>query len=269
MRKGLPFVSIKSHISINFGNEFTIVLETSDVVLNTGESVWHAGFALAKYLYNNRHLIKDKSIIEIGSGLGLVGLTAACLGAERVTFTDLDCQRSLIIRNIELNQHIWKNRCACQFEVHNFCDDLNLPENSSYDVLIGSDLGYDVNILEQLSKSISHILNRETKNIPVLGLLAEEVRWKDIYGWYIESLHDSLGSNYWIHEKDISLDSSSSSSSSSSCKTIKICIENKDKAFESQINSMNKTFPVGTTLYPICGSGSSVNLIEISKIDGV
>ena len=48
--------------------------------LETGGSVWHAGLVLARYLCDHPELVRNKNIIEIGCGCGLVGIVAACLG---------------------------------------------------------------------------------------------------------------------------------------------------------------------------------------------
>lgn len=46
--------------------------------------VWDAAIVLAKYLetqfIQNNEIFANKKIIELGSGLGCVGLTAACFG---------------------------------------------------------------------------------------------------------------------------------------------------------------------------------------------
>lgn len=50
---------------------------------DVGCVVWDAGIALGKYLdhlQSSRNEIFDKSVIDIGSGTGIVGLYAAALG---------------------------------------------------------------------------------------------------------------------------------------------------------------------------------------------
>lgn len=51
----------------------------------TGSSVWDAAVVLAKYLTTE---VKDKDVLELGTGTGFVGLVAAKLGG-RVILTDL------------------------------------------------------------------------------------------------------------------------------------------------------------------------------------
>lgn len=75
------------------GSEFTrdIDVESQGLVLkihqysvgDVGCVVWDAGIVLAKYLdyiHKNKNFISKKSVIDIGSGTGIVGLCAAALG---------------------------------------------------------------------------------------------------------------------------------------------------------------------------------------------
>ncbi|PSN31582.1 Protein-lysine methyltransferase METTL21D [Blattella germanica] len=72
--------------------------------------VWDAALVLAKYLERRCKDVKDwlhgRSVLELGAGLGCVGLTAACLGA-RVIMTDLDEVIPLMEKNVEANKNIW------------------------------------------------------------------------------------------------------------------------------------------------------------------
>merc|ERR1712228_879168 len=66
-----------------------------------GATIWDAGLVLSKYFEaNNKALIRDKSVLEIGSGTGLVGMVCAKLGAKSVLFTDKDCAMPLLNKNL-------------------------------------------------------------------------------------------------------------------------------------------------------------------------
>ena len=66
-----------------------------------GATVWDAGLVLSKYFEaNSKTLIENKSVLEIGSGTGLVGMVCAKLGAKSVLFTDKDCAMPLLNKNI-------------------------------------------------------------------------------------------------------------------------------------------------------------------------
>jgi predicted nicotinamide N-methyase len=51
---------------------------------------WAGGQALARYVLDNPALIAGKSVLDIGSGSGLVGIAAAKAGAAEVTAADID-----------------------------------------------------------------------------------------------------------------------------------------------------------------------------------
>ncbi|XP_064420778.1 protein-lysine methyltransferase METTL21D isoform X2 [Latimeria chalumnae] len=78
---------------------------------DVGCVVWDAALVLCKYLetkqFNRkrRHAFLKKSVIELGSGTGVVGLMAATLGAN-VTLTDLPDLQDLLKINITENKHL-------------------------------------------------------------------------------------------------------------------------------------------------------------------
>ncbi|XP_043930222.1 protein-lysine methyltransferase METTL21D [Protopterus annectens] len=78
---------------------------------DVGCVVWDAAIVISKYLEtdcfyrNGEHIFLNKSVVEIGSGTGIVGIMAATLGAN-VTVTDLEELQDLLTRNIEENKHL-------------------------------------------------------------------------------------------------------------------------------------------------------------------
>merc|ERR1712212_169411 len=80
---------------------------------DTGVVVWDAAIVLAKYLQTVQAQLKSRSVIELGSGTGAVGLSAAALGASPVILTDLSALEKLIQHNISLNSSvISRDKCT-------------------------------------------------------------------------------------------------------------------------------------------------------------
>ncbi|XP_023579489.1 protein-lysine methyltransferase METTL21D isoform X1 [Octodon degus] len=73
--------------------------------------VWDAAIVLSKYLEtpgfsgDGTHSLSRRSVLELGSGTGAVGLMAATLGAD-VVVTDLEELQDLLKMNINMNKHL-------------------------------------------------------------------------------------------------------------------------------------------------------------------
>lgn len=66
---------------------------------------WSSGQAMAYYLLQNRRLTEGRSILDFGSGSGVVAIAAAMAGAKKVVACDIDPDAIDAIRfNAELNK---------------------------------------------------------------------------------------------------------------------------------------------------------------------
>jgi protein N-lysine methyltransferase METTL21A len=78
-----------------------------DLQEGCGGQLWPAGMVLAKYIltYHRNNLLKDKTIVEIGAGGGLVGLAVAkgCPTTTPLLITDQKAMLALMQKNIALN----------------------------------------------------------------------------------------------------------------------------------------------------------------------
>jgi hypothetical protein len=227
METGCPrFKANDNILQFAIDDDIIKICTSTSEKLDTGGSIWHAAYYLSCYLIRNSQLVKGKKILEIGAGCGLVGITAAMLGAKKVIMTDLHDQLSILQTNISLNEKILTNcevNCAClNFSDTNMysIDGKLIHQNDNclvFDLIIGTDLGYDLLLHELLSKSLHYYLNlncnedtennitedneslkiknnfdfpRTEQNIKLL--LVEEVRWNDIFNWYVETLNKNL-----------------------------------------------------------------------------
>uniref|UniRef100_K3WDD1 Uncharacterized protein n=1 Tax=Globisporangium ultimum (strain ATCC 200006 / CBS 805.95 / DAOM BR144) TaxID=431595 RepID=K3WDD1_GLOUD len=130
------------------GIDREILLAESPGNLGIGGKLWDSCLVLTRYLSQHKALIAKKSVVELGSGLGLVGIFCAMLGAARVTLTDIDDVVPLLQYNIDLNfasspsseqNHDCVPLAAAHFWGTTTSD---LPEPHP-DVLVLSDVVYD------------------------------------------------------------------------------------------------------------------------------
>ena len=72
-----------------------------------GLKLWDAGIVLSRYIILNSELFKNKTILELGSGVGIAGITASkWTDCSSVTMSDY---HKGIIENI--NKNCAKNEC--------------------------------------------------------------------------------------------------------------------------------------------------------------
>ena len=72
---------------------------------NCGTTAWDASFVLAKWLERNLFTsLVGKTVVELGSGCGVLSIVAARLGARCVHATDLEQALLLLARNVWLNE---------------------------------------------------------------------------------------------------------------------------------------------------------------------
>ncbi|KAJ3305468.1 hypothetical protein HDV03_001562 [Kappamyces sp. JEL0829] len=99
----------RSVLDYDFAQAGSIQLQEVNIThsaLDIGQQTWSAGVILADLIDCGDIPVRDREILELGSGTGLVGLVAARLGARSVVMTDhLDAVitngRDNICRNID------------------------------------------------------------------------------------------------------------------------------------------------------------------------
>ena len=112
----------------------------------TGGKTWDAAFVLAEWLEQHVHRVRRRRVLELGSGTGLVGLSAAALGAD-VTLTDVHPEvLQLHAKNIETNQAsvaaAGGSVRSLRLEWGEAADATDALRYGPFDVLLGSDILY-------------------------------------------------------------------------------------------------------------------------------
>ncbi|CEL91807.1 unnamed protein product [Vitrella brassicaformis CCMP3155] len=163
----------------------------SDPINAWGYSIGHQLWTSSEVLYSffqqsgvyDASYLKGKTVVELGSGLGLAGMTAAALGAKQVIFTDLPEGVELLERNV------WENFAETDKEeggrrvlpphlkvmtlpwgdgasiarVEKALDVApSLTQRKAPDVILGGDLCYDEDHHEELLQTILTLSGPET-----------------------------------------------------------------------------------------------------------
>ncbi|CEG41281.1 Predicted methyltransferase [Plasmopara halstedii] len=123
---------------------------------STGLTLWRAGDFLSDYMYQNRDQFAGKSIIELGSGLGLIGILASYLTDKKVVITDGDDKTiELLLANCKLNGV--ENRVQCR----KLLWDVDLEQISDkFDIVVGADIIYEQEHVVSLFKTANYLLKR-------------------------------------------------------------------------------------------------------------
>jgi predicted nicotinamide N-methyase len=109
-----------------------------------GVTLWPAAIALAHDVASRADALPGKTVLELGAGTGLPGIVAASLGA-RVVQTDRDeLAMSACQRNCERNR--------VENVEHRLADWINWEDAGRYDLIIGSDILYGVELHPHLRR---------------------------------------------------------------------------------------------------------------------
>ena len=132
-------------------------------VMGTSSVIWPPALLFSKHLCRNSSLVKGKRCVELGAGVGLVGMVAAALGAD-VVMTDLEAGLPLLEVNaarstaaavggsIKVAELFWGN------EQH-----IDALGRYTFDVVLATDVIYHqgADVMTALVHSISELLSPE------------------------------------------------------------------------------------------------------------
>ncbi|GJJ70577.1 protein-lysine N-methyltransferase EEF2KMT [Entomortierella parvispora] len=124
----------------------------------TGLRTWEASFWLAEYLIAHPEFVQSKNVVDIGCGVGFLGIACAMLGAKKVALTDGNMDvLTMAQKNIGYN----KAPCpvsATALDWENFTNEQIASLEA--EVLILSDLTYDPTNIVPLVTVLKAILVR-------------------------------------------------------------------------------------------------------------
>ncbi|KAJ6342249.1 hypothetical protein OIU78_010223 [Salix suchowensis] len=137
----------------------------------TGSWIWDSALLLSRWLVASQLDLRNKSVIELGAGAGLPGLTAALLGASRVLLTDIAPLLPGLAKNVEANE--LEDRVEVRELVWGSDESLSrIGESRRFDVVLMSDVFFDIEHMASLGRTLKMLSGSKTR-----VLAASEVRF--------------------------------------------------------------------------------------------
>lgn len=194
---------------------------------NTGCFCWEAAFVLYEYLLRERQDFEGKSCLELGAGCGLLGVGLERAGAKRAVLTDANEET---LKNLELNLALngirssplregepggegearspspegEDGRTATYCGTLDWQSDFDCGPTLDFDVVLGSDITYDSDLIPSLVAFIDKVLSRKRgarayiaavpRNPATLEMFVREVAEK---GMSIEDLVWKPSPSFW------------------------------------------------------------------------
>lgn len=159
--------------------------------VDTAGSIWYAGLALSNFLARNfASSVHGASVCELGAGCGVPGLVCGLIGATSVLLTDLCTNMEHINLIIEENKAIFDSKSCTISSGEIEFGSSSIFDCDSFDLVIGADIGFDLSLHAPIRTTLLNLCGKDTKII-----LCEEIRWKDVFDWYVEELQYSFEVN--------------------------------------------------------------------------
>jgi predicted nicotinamide N-methyase len=161
-------------------------------ICTSGGRIWEAGQLLSDVLLSDayREQLPAMRVLELGSGTGIGGLTAAAAGAN-VLLTDgdngtLSLLEANVQRNVEANLFA-QLPSVCRLQWGDARDLEEARASGPYDLIIGADIVYDPDAFDVLLESLEQLATPgRTEVLLTFGLRLQNLRKLGVTsGWPI------------------------------------------------------------------------------------
>jgi predicted nicotinamide N-methyase len=119
--------------------------------------LWPSALAMAAYLIENPQILKGKSVIEIGGGLGLPSIVAANVAAKIIYSDYLPEAIQFAKKNATLN--------GCTNMQFAQIDWRHIEEDTKYDIILASDIAYEKRFFADLPFAFRILMHPQSKVI--------------------------------------------------------------------------------------------------------
>ncbi|KAM6966764.1 protein-lysine N-methyltransferase EEF2KMT [Tautogolabrus adspersus] len=153
----------------------------------TGLVTWEAALYLSEWALDHRQAFTDRTVLELGSGVGLTGITI-CRSCSPDRFIFSDCHPSVLPKlrnNVELNGLTEQTAPAVSVEE---LDWTTVTEEKiqqiGADTVIAADVVYDPDLVGILVKLLSKILRCSSRAVLPQVLICSTIRNQETYSGF-------------------------------------------------------------------------------------
>lgn len=129
----------------------------------SGQKLWCGSLGVINYILKNKSIIKEKNVLELGAGTGLLGMISRKFGASKVLLTDHD-KISLKHMEEDIKRNSIDNCIPFEFDWFNPCYDklksiLNITNDTqTNNILLAGDVVYKSNLLDSFFSVVKYLL---------------------------------------------------------------------------------------------------------------
>lgn len=163
---------------------------------DTGCALWPSSLFLSEFILSYPKWFSDKVCFEVGSGVGLVGIALAHVGASKVILTDGDRSSLENMRsNLELNHLTSSKKVHSQYLPWEFATELELSKYKPH-LILGADIIYDPKCVPHLIRVLRVLLTsrrnsasrsaaEETEEEAPVAYIAAVIRNEDTFKFFL------------------------------------------------------------------------------------
>ncbi|XP_070778974.1 protein-lysine N-methyltransferase EEF2KMT isoform X1 [Enoplosus armatus] len=165
----------------------------------TGLVTWEAALYLAEWALDHRQLFTGRTVLELGSGVGLTGITI-CRSCSPNRYVFSDCHHSVLQKlrnNVQLNG-LSETATVGVEEMDWTAATEEQLEQIGADTVIAADVVYDPDVVGSLVKLLSKILRCPSPEVPPEVLVCSTIRNPETYSGFKQQLEKAGISHHVI-----------------------------------------------------------------------
>ncbi|XP_062309793.1 protein-lysine N-methyltransferase EEF2KMT isoform X1 [Osmerus eperlanus] len=160
----------------------------------TGLVTWEAALFLAEWALDNPHIFMGRTILELGSGVGLTGI-AVCRSCRPSKYVFSDCHSSVLQKlqeNVQLNGLSKKNPPRVSVEELDWAAvTMEQLREIGANTVIATDVVYDPDIISCLVKLLTQVLRCMSPVSPPEVIISSTIRNPDTYKCFKHKLESA------------------------------------------------------------------------------